>query len=289
MTDEVANARPYTPQQILEEAHDKLVESYWVEGTEFSWESSPAVVVNGYDSRYDDSSELFNTGIYQEYLASLPKYLWVKHWVDTDYSGDEPTPVVVEKPLVGVCSIGAIALANALIKDKPMQSFEALVDTDWASAVAGYALARVIWDNGWDYNHLSDALASQIASWNDHNEREHVITGFELASKHPVAQAETEIPLLSYQSSHSSSPCWAYYAFADVEEAERFIAFVKHYRTLLGTDTREAREAILTMDDDVLLKPWIRLAHTYEHAEFSYRLFRQTESGKIDLVELTAV
>lgn len=199
---EVINAR-----EILRQAGDYIESSFWIQddqidNNKFMWESvTTAGTYNWEPSLSDHPVVAVKAGDVE----------------DVEDSGFESAAgAKVYSAVTGVCSIGALALANAAFRDDYYRPYEELCRHNFDTRLAGEVLAQVIQDtesgehlsyvqmsngssrkvanNSWHNLHNTQPdHASIIAEWNDGPiTREDCVALFRVALEHPLLDA-TEI------------------------------------------------------------------------------------------------
>lgn len=201
----MTNATPErTAKAILQEALDTIKATFWIKAAEFHWaysEEEPlkciAVTVGeGFDTSEEN--------------------------IDDEGKGR----------VTGVCSIGALALANVTLWESPLESWDTISTRDPLTYAAGAALVEAILDKEpyWalDYH----TVGGLIAAWNDNDDttREDVVDAFTRALESPLLAPEnTELWGVDYQSNHSEEVRYPVNPlhFASEEAAQEFITKVQ--------------------------------------------------------------
>lgn len=149
--------------EILAQARDTIASTYWIQGEEADiWENE----------------EDFNW-----FLAR-----------NSDHQPSKFVEVLVgprEKAKVtGVCSIGAMSLAHATLRNTRFVSFDELWTRDFQTRLAAEALAATIREVTGEYT--DHDTVSTITSWNDSNGRtsKEVVQVFDKALESPILNAK---------------------------------------------------------------------------------------------------
>lgn len=216
---------------IMTEALDTIKATFWIKGDEFTFASGDYDMNGGYTW---GNWETVNKAI----LAELDDEVWDDH-------SDRVNPEVGKAKVVGVCSIGALALANVTLYDEPLTTWDNISGRDAHSWMAGAALAQTILEETTKEhfcrldNH--NEAGSIIAAWNDADgrTREEVIEMFTKALAHPLATADTAFKL-QYQMPGNTYPYGIGIYFASEQEFEDFIAGDSGLRAWLGNTHPEA-------------------------------------------------
>jgi hypothetical protein len=193
---------------IVAEALDTIRATFWVQGDEFhfAW-GQYNTITGGYDFEDWDAVE----------KAIL---------VDAR-EGAMLTDGVINKDakkakVTGVCSIGALALANVTLYDEPLQAWDSIVDRDLETWKAGAAVAMAIHTEFPDW-YSGESIGSSIASWNDDTERtrEEIIAAFERALESPLLAAQH--PVWLTKENHWGATIIIRVYFADEAAAQAFL------------------------------------------------------------------
>lgn len=123
--------------------------------------------------------------------------------------------------VTGVCSIGAIALANVTLYDEPLDSFSSIAMRDIETWKAAQALAQVIVEG--EPGFLDEDSGATIANWNDFHgrTREEIVAAFEKALASPLLVG-TEFYLIVGESPEGIET--VHHFFTSEEKAREFIA-----------------------------------------------------------------
>ena len=246
----------YTPtQEVLAQALDIIEATYWVRNHEVLWLTSAAVV----DDQILDKAFRLQVRVDHASSAQGPLRNFTPH-------GDDVTAGVV-----GVCSIGAMALARCQVNDAPWTGFMDIYMMDPAVRVATYALAATIARK--EDEPRGDGLVETITTWNDDGDtkREDVVRVFSAAIAHPICLAgHAVIPTVRLmQNNHVIGHHEIYWEpFVTLAEAEEWLATLQN--------DREARIALANKcrnsDDDLEFA-----LDLDEHWQNTYRLEMDVE------------
>lgn len=195
MTESVLLPEP-TAKQLLAEALDTIEASYWIRAALFA--------------------------------ASAPdKVGEAKHkLVDVTYNSDISTRHMVDgkTAITGVCSLGAMALAECLLGARPLTGWESIRDRSLEARKAEMLLVNAIaelFPGHWGYGTEPNEI---IINFNDHSsrERDDVIAVFRHAMESPLHKASTWWCVLVVDDG-PNVVCDPALAFASSADAQAFI------------------------------------------------------------------
>ena len=193
-------AKPqHNAKAILTEALDTIKATFWVAGKEFDfalvsvWDDLDKAI----EARVDDDV--------QSYAGTVV------------HEGNKKVKVT------GVCSIGAISIANCTLYDEPIQPWDSIAQWDLETWKAGAALAMTILDEGlYPYSACTDP-GEIIASWNDADDktRDDIIPAFEKALQSPLLASP--LPYTIKGENDFDGTVWTGLWFADEAAATAFL------------------------------------------------------------------
>jgi hypothetical protein len=193
---------------IVAEALDTIKATFWVQGDEFNF-------------AYGDYNSITGGYSFDDWDA-VEKAIMVDAHDEAIMGESAINPSTNKAKVVGVCSIGALALANVTLYDEPLKSWDLLVDRDFETWKAGAAVAMAIHTNEPDW-FSSESIGSSIASWNDATDRtrEEIIAAFERALESPLLAAKHPVWLTKENSWGATIIIRVY--FADEAAAQAFL------------------------------------------------------------------
>lgn len=216
---------------ILQEALDTIKATYWITGTEFTlipisdWEAANKSI----DATLDLETSNWGTNFYE---------------VDT-----------AKAKVSGVCSIGALALANCTLYNEPLQSWDIMSSWDLETWKAGAALAMaILTEFPRRYADESDPGAV-IASWNDDpgRTREEIVASFEKALDNPLLNCAVPYTIV-YPSSYSTAQISGHLWFASETAARVFLGSDSGLRHELNQEhDSDAEWTVVPIEHDALV------------------------------------
>jgi hypothetical protein len=202
--------KAHNAKDILQEALDTIQATFWIQGDEFNFVYATYVGA-GSESRWDEWEKV-NKAI----LAELG---------DGFTHGGLVNPTTDKAKITGVCSIGALALANVTLYNEPLASWDAISGWDLETWKAGAALVSAIYEGNTEADWYDmDNLGTTIARWNDYTQRtrEEVIDVFTKALKDPMLTATVPVEILYRGSSGEYTYSTKLY-FPDEAAAQAFL------------------------------------------------------------------
>lgn len=220
----------HNAKDILVEALATIKATFWVQGEEFSIAAGTVLSWNQDKRDYDYDFTSWDQ-IEKAFVIDADKA--------PGHCGQQINPKTRKLKVTGVCSIGAIALANVTLYDEPLSAWHAIAERDIETWKAAAAVAMAIQES--DPNWCSGELPGNcIASWNDAEDRtrEQVIDSFERALQNPLLDSPAPVEILRQLDwGPTSLRLW----FADEEAAQAFLAgdskLRQHLRVVWGSET----------------------------------------------------
>lgn len=218
MSENIKNDKP-APLALMEEALDTIKATFWVQNAEYLFAEAEEA---GYNSDYDTYEYDWSD------WETVNKFISAGISDDYRYDLDEADNKIKDgkAKVTGVCSIGALALAEVTLYDQPLQPFESRASWDLPLYLTGVALAKVIW-NSESYRYVKGQNPSYtIASWNDTEgrTRDEVIEAFEKALKDPLLQCEKDnVPFEIIRRGAIGEVRTTFWIFATETEAQAFL------------------------------------------------------------------
>lgn len=229
--------KTHNAKAILQEALDTITATFWIKGDEVML--AEASETYEYD-KYDWSDwEAINKAILIDLDAD-------------DYRG-KGNPETGKGKVIGVCSIGAIALANVTLYDEPLQGFNEINERDIETWKASAALLMEILARD-EYFYDGGHMGTEIAAWNDAESRtrEQVIEVFKAALKSPLL--DSTVPSeITYTYGNSEMVRRTSLYFGNDELAGRFIDGKSNLRVRLANMVGEAAFSIAPIQHNALV------------------------------------
>lgn len=171
---------------LMQEALDTIQATYWIQNKEFTFAEGTRV-----DMIADPASGEWVPSTYDwSDWEKCNKFILAE--IDDDYELERPYANNSQAKVTGVCSIGALTLAEVTLYDMPLLPFESRSEWDLGLYLAGAALAMAIWNNDHKLYERAGDHAGCIANWNDASGRTRgeVVDMFTKALESPLLTME---------------------------------------------------------------------------------------------------
>lgn len=212
---------------LLAEALDTIRSTFWIQNKE--------IVFAIPDSHWDEETAVL-THDWSEW-EKVNKFILAD--LDVCYEGDGESyinPRTSKAKITGVCSIGALTLADTTLYDVPLQPFESRARWDFPLYLSGVALAKAILlseDEDWHMEHGGNEQASIIAAWNDSRDttRTMVIARFTEALNDPLLTMPSgQVPVeITFAQPWRNGVYRTGWIFATEDEAYLFLGTHRHW------------------------------------------------------------
>lgn len=220
MSDSTTTTTPeHDAKAMLQEALDTIKATYWIQNTEFTWAEASQVgwEDDGFTVKWDWTP-----------WEEIEKAIEVPVSDALDQGSESRQQREGKGKVTGVCSIGALTLAETTLYDIPLEPYENRASWDFPLWLTGVSLAKAIWSiEGADFygEHGGAEWASVIATWNDRpvTERDDVINSFTKALEDPLlTMPKGQVPVeITYDTTWGTTRTG--WVFATRAEAEAWL------------------------------------------------------------------